>query len=167
MAQKQHGGLGVNSLYALNLALIFKWIWHFKSAHSGLWLNVIKAIYGNEGSLDHFSLSHHGCSVWSGILKAIDKLKTKGVDLHNFCKLVVGNGNTIKFWHDKWYGDVCFKDKFHRYFNLELQKDISVALKLQRNDFALSFRRRPRSGIEESQFCELSSLLASVVLSNG
>ncbi|GJW13142.1 RNA-directed DNA polymerase, eukaryota, reverse transcriptase zinc-binding domain protein [Tanacetum coccineum] len=161
MAQKQHGGLGVNSLYALNLALIFKWIWHFKSAHSGLWLNVIKAIYGNEGSLNHFSLYHHGCSVWSGILKVIDKLKTKGVDLHNFCKLVVGNGNTIKFWHDKWYGDVCFKDKFHRYFNLELQKDISVALKLQRNDFALSFRRRPRSGIEESQFCELSSLLAS------
>ncbi|GJT23297.1 RNA-directed DNA polymerase, eukaryota, reverse transcriptase zinc-binding domain protein [Tanacetum coccineum] len=74
------------------------------------------------------------------ILKAVDKLKTKGVDLYNFCKLVVGNGNTIKFWHDKWYGDVCFKDKFHR--------------------------RRPRSGIEESQFCELSSLLASVVLSN-
>ncbi|GJU96420.1 RNA-directed DNA polymerase, eukaryota, reverse transcriptase zinc-binding domain protein [Tanacetum coccineum] len=112
----------------------------------GLWLNVIKAIYGNEGSLDHFSSSHHGCSVWSGILKAIDKLKTKGVDLHNFCKLVVGNGNTIKFWHDKWYGDVCFKDKFHRCFNLELQKDISVALKLQSNDFALSLRRQPRSG---------------------
>nr|GEW46459.1 RNA-directed DNA polymerase, eukaryota, reverse transcriptase zinc-binding domain protein [Tanacetum cinerariifolium] len=166
MAQKQHGGLGVNSLYALNLALIFKWIWRFKYAHSGLWLNVIKAIYGNKESLDHFSSSHHGCLVWSGILKAIDKLKTKGVDLHNFCKLVVSNGNTIKFWHDKWYGDVCFKDKFHRCFNLELQKDILVALKLQSNDFALSFRRRPRSGIEESQFCELSSLLASVGLSN-
>nr|GEY45561.1 RNA-directed DNA polymerase, eukaryota [Tanacetum cinerariifolium] len=150
MAQKQHGGLGVNSLYALNLALIFKWIWRFKSAHSSLWLNVIKAIYGNEGSLDQFSSSHHGCSVWSGFLKAIDKLKTKGVDLHNFCKLVVGNDNTIKFWHDKWYGDACFNDKFHRCFNLELQKDISVALKLQSNDFALSFRRWPRSGIEES-----------------
>ncbi|GJR60540.1 RNA-directed DNA polymerase, eukaryota, reverse transcriptase zinc-binding domain protein [Tanacetum coccineum] len=152
MAQKQHDGLGVNSLYALNLALIFKWFWRFKSAHLGLWLNVIKAIYGKEGSLDHFSLSHHGCSVWSGILKAVDKLKTKGVDLHNFCKLVVGNDNTIKFWHDKWYDDVCFKDKFHTCFNLELQKDILVALKLQSNDFALSFRRWPRSGIEESQF---------------
>ncbi|GJS64815.1 RNA-directed DNA polymerase, eukaryota, reverse transcriptase zinc-binding domain protein [Tanacetum coccineum] len=152
MAQKQHGGLGVNSLYALNRVLIFKWFWRFKSAHSGLWWNVIKAIYGKEGSLDHFSSFHHGCSVWSGILKAVDKLKTKGVDLHNFCKLVVGNGNTIKFWHDKWYGDVCFKDKFHRCFNLELQKDISVALKLQSNDFAFSFRRRPRSRIEESQF---------------
>ncbi|GJW64961.1 RNA-directed DNA polymerase, eukaryota, reverse transcriptase zinc-binding domain protein [Tanacetum coccineum] len=31
-------------------------------------------------------------------------------------------------------------------FNLELQKDISVALKLQSNDFALSLRRQPRSG---------------------
>ncbi|GJT81344.1 hypothetical protein Tco_1055686 [Tanacetum coccineum] len=113
MAQKQHDGLGVNSLYALNLALIFKWFWRFKSAHLGLWLNVISLSKARKDILITISLSHHGCCGMSGILKAVDKLKTKGVDLHNFCKLVVGNDNTIKFWHDKWYDDVCFKEKFH------------------------------------------------------
>ncbi|GJT25528.1 hypothetical protein Tco_0895465 [Tanacetum coccineum] len=37
-------------------------------------------------------------------------------------------------------------------FNLDLQKDASVAQKFQNPDFAVSFRRRPRGGIEESQF---------------
>ncbi|GJS60496.1 RNA-directed DNA polymerase, eukaryota, reverse transcriptase zinc-binding domain protein [Tanacetum coccineum] len=166
MAQKQHSGLGVNNLYSLNLALLFKWIWRFKSTQSGLCTTIIKAIYGKNRSLDHSITHHYGCSVWTGILKAIAKIKSKGVDLMSFCKIVVGNGNTFKFWHDKWYGGVCFKDKFHRCFNLELQKDISVALKLQSPDLASSFRRRPRSGIEESQFLELQQLLSSVVLSS-
>nr|GEY20162.1 RNA-directed DNA polymerase, eukaryota [Tanacetum cinerariifolium] len=144
MSQKNHGGLGVHSLYALNHALIFKWIWSFKSAHSGLWLNVIKVIYENEGSL-HLSSSNHGCLVWSGIIQAIEKLKTKGIDLYSYCKLVVGNGHSTNIWQDKWYGEVPFKDKFKRCFNLELQKDIYVTLKLHSNDIALSFRRRHRS----------------------
>ncbi|GJW82711.1 RNA-directed DNA polymerase, eukaryota [Tanacetum coccineum] len=102
------------------LSLVLSW---------GLWLNVIKAIYGNEGSL-HLSLSNQGCSVWSGIIQAIEKLKTKGIDLYSYCKLVVGNGHSINFWQDKWYGEVPFKDKFKRCFNLELQKDIFVTLNL-------------------------------------
>ncbi|GKD33247.1 RNA-directed DNA polymerase, eukaryota [Tanacetum coccineum] len=80
------------------------------STHSGLWVNVIKAIHGNDGSLNTVT-SNHGYSAWP----------------------------------DKWYGEVPFKDKFKRCFNLELQKVISVALKLQSNDIALSFRRSPRS----------------------
>ncbi|GJY95035.1 cysteine-rich receptor-like protein kinase, partial [Tanacetum coccineum] len=32
-------------------------------------------------------------------------------------------------------------------FNLDLQKDVSVAQKFQNQDFAVSFRRRPRGGI--------------------
>ncbi|GJT30911.1 gypsy type transposase [Tanacetum coccineum] len=51
-------------------------------------------------------------------------------------------------------------------FNLDLQKDASVAQKFHNPDFAVSFRRRPRGGIEESQFQELSSLLYSVALSS-
>ncbi|GJX93742.1 RNA-directed DNA polymerase, eukaryota [Tanacetum coccineum] len=103
---------------------------------------------------------------WIGILKANTKLKSKGVELMDFYKLVVGNGNSSKFWHDKWHGDFSFKDKFHRLFNLKIHKDASVAIKLQSPDLVSSFRRPPRSGIEESQFFELSQLLSSVVLSS-
>ncbi|GJT34378.1 RNA-directed DNA polymerase, eukaryota, reverse transcriptase zinc-binding domain protein [Tanacetum coccineum] len=113
MAHKLNGDLGVNSLYALNLALLFKWIWRFLSSHSGLWYNVIKVVHGINGSLNSsFRSNSHG-SVWIGMLKAIAKLKSK--------------------------------EKIHRLYNLETQKDVSVAHKLQCHDLASSFRRPPRS----------------------
>nr|GEU53016.1 RNA-directed DNA polymerase, eukaryota [Tanacetum cinerariifolium] len=37
LTSKEKGGLGVPSLYALNRALLFKWVWHFYSQKSSLW----------------------------------------------------------------------------------------------------------------------------------
>lgn len=94
LAHKNQGGLGVNSLYALNHALIFKWIWIFLASPSTLWTNVIKSIHGNSGALDNPSSSRFRNSTWIGIIKAINKLMAKGVDLMGFCKLVIGNGSS-------------------------------------------------------------------------
>nr|GEX57621.1 RNA-directed DNA polymerase, eukaryota, reverse transcriptase zinc-binding domain protein [Tanacetum cinerariifolium] len=79
MAQKQYGGLGVSSLFASNRALLFKWIRRFYTSHSGLWLDVIKAIYG-----------------------------LKGVSISLFNQ-VIENGNNSSLWHEKWIGNECFK----------------------------------------------------------
>ncbi|GJS06354.1 hypothetical protein Tco_0363150 [Tanacetum coccineum] len=43
------GGLGVSSLYALNRALTFKWVWRFLTQSSSLWARVIKEIHGDDG----------------------------------------------------------------------------------------------------------------------
>ncbi|GJW70665.1 RNA-directed DNA polymerase, eukaryota, reverse transcriptase zinc-binding domain protein [Tanacetum coccineum] len=40
------GGMGVSSFFALNRALIFKWIWRFHSQGFSLWSRVIKVIHG-------------------------------------------------------------------------------------------------------------------------
>ncbi|GJW87744.1 hypothetical protein Tco_0163084 [Tanacetum coccineum] len=69
------------------------------------------------------------------IHKAVASLKSKGVNLLGFCKKVIGNGNNSNFWYDKWLGDICFKVKFNRLFNLDLQKDASVAQKFKNPDF--------------------------------
>nr|GEU31990.1 hypothetical protein [Tanacetum cinerariifolium] len=105
MTHKNHGGLSVNSLYALNIALMFKWVWRFLSSPLSIWCKVIKAIYGKTSSLDSPIPSRLRSSTWGGILTAINKLKSKGVDLMGLCKLVIGNGNITRFWHDKWYGE--------------------------------------------------------------
>ncbi|GJV04382.1 RNA-directed DNA polymerase, eukaryota, reverse transcriptase zinc-binding domain protein [Tanacetum coccineum] len=93
MAHKQYGGLGVSSLFASNRALLFKWIWRFYSSHSGLWLYVIKAIYGPKGGLDQPFSVQSGSLVWTSIRKAISNLKSKGVDLMDFYKKVIGNAS--------------------------------------------------------------------------
>ncbi|GKB55886.1 kinase-like domain, phloem protein 2-like protein [Tanacetum coccineum] len=111
------------------------------------WLNVIKAIHGSNGSLDQPLPTCTGCSIWITIHKAVANLKFKGVDLLGFCKKVIGNGNNIIT-----FGTTSGGVKFNMFFNLDLQKDASVGQKLQNSDFAVSFRRRTRGGIEESQF---------------
>ncbi|GJV63533.1 RNA-directed DNA polymerase, eukaryota, reverse transcriptase zinc-binding domain protein [Tanacetum coccineum] len=37
LASKEKGGLGVSSFYALNRALLFKWVWRFRTQRSSLW----------------------------------------------------------------------------------------------------------------------------------
>nr|GEU49715.1 RNA-directed DNA polymerase, eukaryota, reverse transcriptase zinc-binding domain protein [Tanacetum cinerariifolium] len=49
LTRKQDEGLGVNSIYALNHALLFKWIWRFKCEADALWVQVVKAIHGEQG----------------------------------------------------------------------------------------------------------------------
>ncbi|GJZ77185.1 RNA-directed DNA polymerase, eukaryota [Tanacetum coccineum] len=166
MAQKQYGGLGVSNVFALNRALLYKWIWWFYASQSGLWLDVIKAIHGSNGALDQPLPNHIGCSVWNMVRKAIGNLKSKNVDLMDFCKKVIGNGYNSSFWHEIWLGEECFKVRFNRLFNLELNKDVSVGQKLQNSNWAFTFRRRHRGGSEECQWIEFSQLLSSVVLSS-
>ncbi|GKB84341.1 hypothetical protein Tco_0956613 [Tanacetum coccineum] len=48
LASKKYGGLGVSSFYALNRALLFKWVRRFFSHGSCIWTRFIKAIYGED-----------------------------------------------------------------------------------------------------------------------
>nr|GEX23058.1 RNA-directed DNA polymerase, eukaryota, reverse transcriptase zinc-binding domain protein [Tanacetum cinerariifolium] len=128
MAKKQYDGLGISSLFALNRALLFTWIWRFYSSHSGLWLDIVKAIYGSNGSLYQQSLNYTGCSVWIMVRKSIANLKSKHVDLMESRKKVIRNSYNTSFWHEKWFGEECFKVRFNRLFNLELHKDVSVEI---------------------------------------
>ncbi|GKE43267.1 RNA-directed DNA polymerase, eukaryota, reverse transcriptase zinc-binding domain protein, partial [Tanacetum coccineum] len=47
------GGLGVGSLKSFSLTILQKWRWRFPSYPNSLWVQVIKALHGNEGGFDH------------------------------------------------------------------------------------------------------------------
>nr|GEW98882.1 RNA-directed DNA polymerase, eukaryota, reverse transcriptase zinc-binding domain protein [Tanacetum cinerariifolium] len=51
LAAKDVGGLGVSSLFALNWALMFKWVWRFFSQKNSLWVRVVKALHGEDGKI--------------------------------------------------------------------------------------------------------------------
>ncbi|GJV79478.1 RNA-directed DNA polymerase, eukaryota [Tanacetum coccineum] len=48
LASKLNDGLGVSSFFALNRALLLKWVWRFISGDGSLWCKVIQAIYGSK-----------------------------------------------------------------------------------------------------------------------
>ncbi|GJV95347.1 RNA-directed DNA polymerase, eukaryota, reverse transcriptase zinc-binding domain protein [Tanacetum coccineum] len=158
LASKEKGGLGISSLYALNRALMFKWVWRFLSQNSSLWANVIKSIHGDHGKIGkQVKVSYP--SIWLDIVKEVDLLKKRGLNLLSFVNKKVGNGSDTLFWEETWHGDVAFKFLFPRAYALESCKNIDVASKLSQNSLAFTFRREPRGGVEQDQFDSLKAMV--------
>ncbi|GKA65038.1 RNA-directed DNA polymerase, eukaryota, reverse transcriptase zinc-binding domain protein [Tanacetum coccineum] len=135
---KESRELGVNSLLALNHALLFKWIWRFRNDSDALWVRVVKSIHGADGLLSS-SVNHpRHHSVWTQIIKATHDLKEKG--------------------------DHPLKMRFPRVFSLDLNRNISVAQKKEQRSSMISFLRAPRSGIEATQWEEIKKIIDSVCL---
>ncbi|GJT78987.1 RNA-directed DNA polymerase, eukaryota [Tanacetum coccineum] len=161
LAAKEYGGLGVSSFYALNRALLFKWIWRFISQDNSLWFRVIFSIHGsNLSSVDAFHTS-----LWKSIVWEVFSLNSQGIDLLSHCRIRVGNGYRTRFWKDKWIGDNQLCHIFPRVYALETAKESSVAEKLN-GSFSDSFRRNARGGVEEHQLAQLRLLIDPVILSS-
>nr|GEW44783.1 RNA-directed DNA polymerase, eukaryota, reverse transcriptase zinc-binding domain protein [Tanacetum cinerariifolium] len=77
LASKDKGGLGVSSLFALNKALMFKWVWHFITQGSSLWARVIKALYGYNGKIGQKVKSCYP-SLWLDIIHEVEMFKSRG-----------------------------------------------------------------------------------------
>ncbi|GJX71179.1 hypothetical protein Tco_0308350 [Tanacetum coccineum] len=63
LASKLNGGLGVSSFFALNRALLLKWVWRFISGDGSLWCKVIQAIYGSKFDLHRMGTGSGASSV--------------------------------------------------------------------------------------------------------
>ncbi|GJZ53263.1 RNA-directed DNA polymerase, eukaryota [Tanacetum coccineum] len=124
LTDKKHGGL-VSSLYALNRGLMIKWVWRFFTQKESLWAKVITAIHGDYDKVE--SRCHAvGRSCWLSIVNEVRILKNKGMNIFDFMNLKLGNGDTTRFWTDRWYAGGIIKDLCPRLFALDNCKEISL-----------------------------------------
>ncbi|GKC74166.1 RNA-directed DNA polymerase, eukaryota, reverse transcriptase zinc-binding domain protein [Tanacetum coccineum] len=108
---------------------------------------------------------------WSNVLSSKQKggLAIHGNDGHLISMPKVSRSSiwldiVREVFHLKQQGDCPLKDQYPRLYNLEVNKNVSVANKIGSNNFCDSFRRLPRGGAESEQFNELSSKLSCVRL---
>ncbi|GKD43104.1 hypothetical protein Tco_1267749 [Tanacetum coccineum] len=87
---KKEGGLGVSSFYALNRALLFKWVWRFCKQQSAFWTKIIKGIHGEDGKIGKHVRSHR-LSLWLDIFKEVQHIQRQGTDLMGFIHRKMGN----------------------------------------------------------------------------
>nr|GEX61569.1 RNA-directed DNA polymerase, eukaryota, reverse transcriptase zinc-binding domain protein [Tanacetum cinerariifolium] len=121
------GGLGVSSLFALNRALMFKWVWRFITQGSSLWARVIKALHGYDGKIGQKVKSYYPL-LWLDIIHEVEMFKSRGIDL-------------VSLIHSKF-----------GLYEMETQKKIDVASKLSHSGLDVSFCLPPRGGVEIQQF---------------
>ncbi|GJV09834.1 hypothetical protein Tco_1351375 [Tanacetum coccineum] len=163
LASKKKGGLGVSSFYALNRALIIKWVWRFETQNTSLWSRVIKVIHGEDGKLGNPCKSSFS-SNWIDIIHDIPLLYNKGIDLPGSIKKKMGNWENTMFWEETWLGEAPLSFLYPRFYVLEYDKNISVAAKMAHPSFGYSFRRNPRGGVEQVQMTDLLSKMEGLIL---
>ncbi|GJX64794.1 RNA-directed DNA polymerase, eukaryota [Tanacetum coccineum] len=163
LASKEKGGLAVFSLYALNRALMMKWVWRFYSQKESLWARVIKAIYGDDGQVGKVSKAGSR-SCWRNIVNEVRILSNQGIKVLDYMRIKLGNEESTAFWDDNWIGGKVLKYSFPRIYALETEKEVTVNFKMSDTRLENSLRRRIRGGVEQVQFNELSDMLQSVSL---
>ena len=118
---KIKGGLGVKSLAMLNKALLGKWSWRYANEKEAFWNQVIRGKYGEErgGWCSREVRDGYGVGPW----KAIRKL---GNLVSSRISFVVGNGQRVSFWKDKWCGTTPLCKSFPSLFALTTSKEAWV-----------------------------------------
>ena len=142
---------------------MFKWVWRFYAHKTSLWTRVIKAIHGSDGRLGQ-ELKAGIRTCWTNIVQEVKQMQNQGVNFFEYIRLKLGNGDNTLFWEDKWCEGGVLKDLFPRLYSLELLRKSTVSVKLSEFSLENSFRRKVRSGVEETQLSDLYQLISTVTL---
>ncbi|GJY31619.1 hypothetical protein Tco_0415114 [Tanacetum coccineum] len=140
LAFKEKGGLGVSSFYALNRALLFKWVWRFHTPECRFYgARGSKGIVVEDGKLGEELEDYSLDLYWLDIVREMEQLKIYSTYL-------------IGFIHKKMV------------YALESCKNVIVAVKMSHENVGHSLRRIPRGGVEQVQFLELLASMEGVIL---
>ena len=123
---KEKGGLGIGNAEKRNKALLMKWLWRFPKESYSLWYRVIKSKFGLHSNQWDSRVMGRGTfrSPW----KVISSLYKEFSQLVSF---KVGNGNTVRFWKDKWLGENSLKELFPSLFRLSDLKSQPISAFLE------------------------------------
>nr|GEV62169.1 RNA-directed DNA polymerase, eukaryota, reverse transcriptase zinc-binding domain protein [Tanacetum cinerariifolium] len=78
LTSKEKEGLGVSSLFALNRALMLKWVWRIFNQSDSLWVRVIHAIHRLDGRIGRAGNVGY-TSIWCDIIKEMDRMPRSGI----------------------------------------------------------------------------------------
>lgn len=126
--KSEEGGLGIRNIYAFNLALLGKWRWRFLTEKEQLWVRVLKVRYGDaslwgvlwcEKTLEGGEVS----SWWRGLGNLEGDESINMGWLSSGITKKVGNGISVSFWKDSWYGNFTLANRFCRLFTITNLKE--------------------------------------------
>ncbi|KAJ0897860.1 putative RNA-directed DNA polymerase [Helianthus annuus] len=165
---KKDGGLGLNRLSEVNISLLSKWGWRYKSEANCYWRKIIDAIHHNRVSWDGFSLKKSLKGVWNNIVKVLIFSKVGGSVVRNYIQGAVGNGESIHFWLDPWIISEPLKLRFPGLFRLEADKKCSIADRVKNIGMGPEFLWHWRTALSDSvllsELQQLLGILGSVMI---
>ncbi|XP_058759359.1 uncharacterized protein LOC131632631 [Vicia villosa] len=123
-------GLGVKNIELFNLALLNKWRWRILQGLNGMWLDVLKARYGDISSLAFCGGKGFkvlpSCSFWcKDLIKVSSSLSLDPIV--ECSKFSINNGFITPFWESNWLNDTPLQEAFPVLYEFSSLKKVSVA----------------------------------------
>jgi hypothetical protein len=115
---KKKGGLGVKNLRLMNLSLLCKWWWNWKS-EEGLWQELVKLKYVKGTPIFLVKNRQSDSPKWCDIVK-IRHIYLQGR------KFMVNNGKLVSFWLDSWLEDKPLCSVYPILYDMCTNKSCSV-----------------------------------------
>ena len=156
--KKDFGGMGIPNLQDLNLCLIGSWIKRYIQGEGSLWKRVIDSKYNTKNPIILSCHEAHPSTFWKEVLWAAKAVKV-GYRWH------VGNGKSIKFWEDIWFGNSPFATQFWDIYVVSNQQSKTICELWDGLQLQCTFRRTFDAEMM-MQWQEILAIAGSIVFSN-
>jgi len=135
VSQKQdYGGLGIPDLHQMNMCLLASWISRYHLNESVMWRRMVDYKYKTNAP-NLFCYPDRGTSpFWKGVLWARQAAQM-GYAWN------VGDGNKIRFWEDRWFGNSSLAIQFWPLYVLVNEKGKTIHEAWDGATLRFSFRR--------------------------
>ncbi|KAL5711436.1 hypothetical protein ACHQM5_021892 [Ranunculus cassubicifolius] len=149
----KQGGLGIKRLREVNRALLSKWLWNFGKGERSLWKRLVADKYGVENGKWFTKKCNkaHGCGLWKGIMGLKDLFECQ-------VSYVVGRGDRIRFWEDKWISRESLRIKFPNLYAVSRKQEEMIGNVLQTGESGVSLNLDCRRRLTETEIKEAVSL---------
>jgi hypothetical protein len=132
--KKDYGGLGIPNLQDLNVCLIGSWIRRYINGEGSLWKRVVDAKYNTKNPNILCCQDTHPSIFWKGVMWAARAVRFG-------YKWLVGDGKSIKFWEDSWYGNAPLAVIYWDVYMLVNQQTQTISELWDGQQLKCSFRR--------------------------
>ena len=166
------GGLGLMKVRERNIAMLGKWWWRCINERNRFWNVTLQSKYGRVLGIDPSSITIDGSSSYTltSLLKIV-RMGWDGDKLKNGFIWKFGDGRSVRFWEDIWYGQKALQHEYPRLFHLSMMKTTSLRLiwEIWQNCEGLpsTIWSRNLRGWEEENVEVLNQMLSSMVFSEG
>ncbi|CAJ2662120.1 unnamed protein product [Trifolium pratense] len=138
---KDKGGLGIKILESFNDSLLCKWKWRCLNDLSASWFNLLHFRYGSFAANFLYGEGREGlkhASIWWR-----DMWKTGGAEeggwFVNNISSILGDGNNIAFWKEKWLGMVPLSELYPSLFQKSNMGEVAYFASKSLKKFKPSF----------------------------
>ena len=111
-----------------NLILLFKWWWCFSESDDCLWKKILMSVHeisGLKASSGTFSKVKEG--MWAQLMS--DEAKSSKIRsiVEEGMIIKLGNGTSVRFWHDRWCEVGILTRIFPRLYAISIQKNAFIS----------------------------------------